>query len=184
MIACLGWGSLIWDPGDLPVEEQWFEDGPALQMEFARQSSDGRLTLVLLPTGTEVRSLWARFCVANLGEARRALAKREGVSEKDEGKYIATWTRCEKTPGEPAGISAWATARDLDAVVWAALPPRFRGQNGRAPTVDEAVQYLRELPEAERRNAERYIRMAPRQIDTLYRRRFERELGWTPFIAS
>ncbi len=89
VIACLGWGSLIWDPRELPVQDKWFQDGPVLRLEFARQSSDDRLTLVLLPTGTEVRSLWAPFSVADITEAQKALGKREGVSEKNVEKYIA-----------------------------------------------------------------------------------------------
>ncbi len=183
VIACLGWGSLIWDPRELPVQGKWFEDGPLLRVEFARQSSDGRLTLVLLPTGTEVRSLWVPFSVTELAEARKALGKREGLSEKNHEKYIAVWSATDKHKSEPLSIRFWAQGLGLNAVIWTALPPRFRGKDGLVPTVDEAVQYLRNLPHEQRRNAERYIRMAPRQVDTLYRRRFELEFGWTPLGA-
>jgi 1-acyl-sn-glycerol-3-phosphate acyltransferase len=50
-IAVLGWGSLIWSPGNLKIDREWHEDGPFLPIEFARVSQDGRLTLVLFPTG-------------------------------------------------------------------------------------------------------------------------------------
>lgn len=180
MIACLGWGSLVWDPRELPVQGKWFEDGPPLRVEFARQSSDGRLTLVLLPTGTEVRSLWAPFSVSDIAEARKALGKRERLAEKNHEKQIAIWSAADKNASDPSSIGAWAQRVGLSAAVWTALPPRFHGEDGRVPTVEEAIQYVRDLPHEQRRNAERYIRMAPRQVDTLYRRRFELEFGRTP----
>lgn len=46
-IAILGWGSLIWCPGNLRIRGPWRHDGPVLPIEFARISADGRLTLVV-----------------------------------------------------------------------------------------------------------------------------------------
>lgn len=39
-IVVLGWGSLIWNPGDLKINSEWQKDGPTLPIEFARVSSD------------------------------------------------------------------------------------------------------------------------------------------------
>jgi len=84
LIACLGWGSLVWDPCGLPVQRKWFEDGPLLPIEFARRSLDGRLTLVIVPLGKGlmVRSLWTLFTVHTVHDAREALRRREGVPER------------------------------------------------------------------------------------------------------
>ncbi len=46
-IAVIGWGSLIWCPGSLRIKTKWRSEGPDLPIEFARISSDGRLTLVI-----------------------------------------------------------------------------------------------------------------------------------------
>lgn len=38
-IACLGWS-------DLPLRGGWCDDGPAMRIEFVRNSDNGRITLV------------------------------------------------------------------------------------------------------------------------------------------
>ncbi|CUS37643.1 hypothetical protein [Candidatus Nitrospira nitrificans] len=177
-IACLGWGSLIWDPRSLPIQRQWFEDGPFVPVEFTRQSSDGRITLVVEPTAAPVRVLWALMLPTELQAAKEALRDREGITGNDWRSRIGSWERSEVTPQLVAGLSDWAQAHGLDAAVWTALGPKFNG-NDTSPTVDQVVQYLRTLTGATRDNAERYVRCAPRQIDTAYRRRIEAECGWS-----
>ncbi len=70
-------------------------------MEFARQSSDGRLTLVIVPPGPVVRALWAPFSVVTVEAAREALRKREGVPEKNREKDIAVWLTGDENDSEP-----------------------------------------------------------------------------------
>jgi len=183
VIACLAWGSLVWDPRELPVRGKWFCDGPLLPVEFARQSKDGRLTLVLVPTGPDVRTFWALFSVDTVTVAREAVRKRECIPKKNLEKHVAVWSSGDPNDSNPASITSWARSLRLDAVVWTALPPAFNAED-RAPTEDEAVAYLRGLPHEQRRNAAHYIRMAPRQVDTPYRRRFELEFGWTPLSKA
>ena len=80
-IVILGWGSLIWDPRVLKIEEDWRTDGPNLPIEFARISSfgedDERLTLVLFPEGGRVPVLWTYSKINNLENAISDLMKRE-----------------------------------------------------------------------------------------------------------
>lgn len=174
-IACLGWGSLIWDPRGLMVRNGWLEDGPLLPIEFARESQDGRLTLVVWEKAPLVRCLWTTFSVATVAEARDSLREREGC----QAKYIGDW-RANHAKSTPIEIARWAERVGVAAVVWTALKPKFRNSDGTAPRIEQAIEYLPELPFEKKRHAEQYIRKAPRQIDTPYRRRFEEEFGWTP----
>jgi len=177
-IACLGWGSLVWQPRELPVVGDWHHDGPALQMEFARHSGqkagEDRLTLVLTASGPVVPARWAKLDVSDIDEARSVLRKREGCNSRDIGF----------TPGGSsdvfaATIAEWAKARHLKGVVWTALPAKFADEDGRVPTQDEALAFLSSLTGRPKALAEEYVRMAPLAVQTPYRTVFEHELGWT-----
>jgi hypothetical protein len=178
VIACIGWGSLIWDPRELPIQRQWFDDGPFIKVEFARQSDDGRITIVIENSAAPIRTLWAVMDSTDLGEAREALRQREGPRTPI-GK-IGRWHMGEDAPSEIPGASEWASTLGVDAVVWTNLGSKFNGEPDVTPTIDQVLNYLRRLEGRARDNAERYVRLAPRQIDTAYRRRIEAELGWTP----
>lgn len=178
VIACLGWGSLVWDPRELPIQRNWFEDGPLIQVEFARQSQDGRITLVLESTAPPVRSLWAVMDTTDIAAAREALRLRESIPSGSAHR-VAAWSSDEPPPQMISDLPEWARARGIYGVVWTALPSKFDGAE-RTPTEEEVIRYLGQLTGARRENAERYIRCTPKQIDTPYRRRIETALHWVP----
>lgn len=175
MIACIGWGSLVWDPRELPIHRSWHTDGPLISVEFYRQSQDGRLTLVLAPEVKPVRALWALMTSASLDDAKEALRAREGASARD----IGSWSRGAPNPDGFVELEPWSVARGIVGAVWTALPPKFNGKAGAKPTLSAAVDYLSALHGPARDFAEMYVRRAPRQVDTPYRRAFEASLGWT-----
>ena len=177
-VACLGWGSLTWNPRELPIRRYWFEDGPLIPLEFTRQSQDGRITLVILDGAPLVRSLWAIMDAQTENDAREHLREREGIYKKNATKHIGSWPS--GTTARIDGLVDWARARQLDAVVWTALPPKLATAKGHLPTEIEVIDYLRGLTGSTRTVAEQYVRRTPRQIDTAFRRRMEAEFNWTP----
>ena len=198
VIACLGWGSLIWDPRELPIQRSWFEYGPLVRVEFVRRSKCridnhndckcGPLTLVLYDKAAKpVRSLWAPMTVDTHPAAVRALAVREypDIAKTPEGKItswskenIGQWSRGAPDPEAIPGLGTWATGLDIDIehVIWTALGPKFDGD----PNEDRVIEYLSNLSGDHRKRAEKYVCCAPPQTKTAYRRRIEAALSWSP----
>lgn len=175
-LACIGWGSLIWNPGVLRCAGGWCTDGPRLPLEYARTSRDGRLTLVLVDGAELVPALWTELSYPSAEEAQAALAGREG----SDLHAIGLWPG--KAPRHAVGaaaIPAWAKAAGMDAVVWTALKPRFGGVDGQAPVAtSHALDYIHSLDDNARARAREYVLRTPAQIRTRFRAAFETELGW------
>lgn len=175
-IACLGWGSLIWQPKNLKIQNEWFQDGPLLPVEFTRKSDkgNGRITLIIDDAANPIRSLWALMTTNDLNVAKESLKDREGTSEENIHSVIAN----EKTDTPlKETIQKWLASKDLDAAIWTGLS--YFEKNIR-PTIDDVLKHLKGLDYKAWKHAEEYIRKAPKQIDTDYRRRIEKEFGWTP----
>jgi hypothetical protein len=173
---------LVWNPGSLPIQREWFKDGPLIQVEFLRKSENGRITLVLHEVAVAVRSLWAMMDTTDVEVAREALRSREGALKKNLHQDIQVWSAAESSAPSPALITdlpAWAKSHSMDAVVWTALRPKF-DRDTEVPTASQIISYLKSLTGRAREDAERYIRYAPPQIDTPYRRAIEASLQWTP----
>lgn len=186
-IAILGWGSLVWQPKGLKHDKSlgWKADGPNLPIEFARISKDGRLTLVITATGTDVPTLYTLSECKTIDEAISDLATREESGKKSIGWYDKS--KDEFHPKDfkyPDVISEWIKDRDFDAVIWTNLGEKWERKNGKGKNEkvfpDKRMDYLRELKGANSISAEQYIRKAPKQIKTRYREMIEQELGWIP----
>ena len=113
-IACLGWGSLIWKSGALPVAGEWQTDGPSLPVEFCRVSDGGELATAICMNAPAVPVLWAWLEATTLSVACRALREREAnpedrcdgidsllITGRDTG-ILTTWARdhLDRAPAE------------------------------------------------------------------------------------
>jgi hypothetical protein len=185
----VGWGSLIWDPRGLPLRSPWRPDGPPLPVEFTRVADNGRLTLALREGVADVQTLWALMSGRALEATRSQLAQRERtvpdrigcLDRHDGGGHLGS--RDGPSVGDHAlvgPLASWLAERELDAVIWTALPANFEERAGRALSLDAAISYLDQLSGEARRRAEQYVRRAPPQVRTEIRQGLERVLGWTP----
>lgn len=173
-IVCLGWGSLVWKSGELPVAGEWHPDGPALPVEFARVSDGGELATAICLNADPVPVLWATLATHSLSEACQALRKREGIpAERVDG--VGSLHISPQTTGL---LADWARSRGIDALIWTALPARIDAVEGKIPTTEAAIAYLGGLTGEEREHAKSYIQQVPEQIDTRYRREIRAALGW------
>jgi len=119
---------------------------------------------------------------ADLPAAKEALRSREGLTSKEWERDIGVWKSGDAVPDTIPDLPIWAKAHGLDAAIWTALGPKL--DDIASPSADQVINYLRKLTGPARDYAERYIRCAPRQIDTDYRRRIEAELGWSHRACS
>ena len=177
-IVCIGWGSLLWKPGALQLSSPWQPGGPALPLEFARDSDDSdELALVITEGAALMPTFRAAMAATDLGTARAQLREREKVSN-DHPEWIGSIPAPDGGREEPR-IAAWLASQPFDAAVWTALPPKFGNVNGRVPGIAEALALLAAKQGDARQHAQDYVRCIPPSIMTAYRRQFEQQLGWT-----
>lgn len=178
-IAIIGWGSLIWDPQALDIENDWHTDGPILPVEFARVSRGNRLTLVLVSNVPLQPTLWTLSRKPTLAEVVRDLAKREDTADRNIGRWSCTDESTTSQGDISRRIGPWARERKLDAVVWTALGPKKPNGNNGLATDEELITYLRALAQrGDDAAAKEYVEKAPTQVKTPLRARICRELGW------
>lgn len=180
-IAYLGWGSLIREPGNLPLAGGgWQQGGPLLRVEFSRISGGEKrakcLTLVIdEQNGSLVPTYWAESSLGNLNTAILELQKREGITVVSRVGYInlpAEKTRdyaVEHHPLAVEAIKAWAVSKRFDGVVWTALRSNFEEEEKQPFSVDAGFNYLRKLEVTDRPaflRALDYFRLAPPETAT------------------
>jgi len=178
VIAILGWGSLIWNLGDLKIrEESWNTDGPRFPIEFARISNGNRLTLVIKPDFNQVPTLYATSQFDTIEQARKNLQERENSPNIDSIGYIIF------SSGESSirrisnqltnELNQWSLAKNYDAVIWTDLGPNFSDKSGTQFNIGNITSFLNSLSPTDYQSAKEYILNAPAQIQTRFRNEIE-----------
>ena len=188
-IAILAWGSLIWDdswPAFDDTHLPWQEDGPVLPLEFSRvsKSRDKALTLVIDNTnGEDCKVMYAMSKRLDPAEAIEDLRDREGTPMQHMGFYFANEPDRKCVPPVPDSIPAWATAKEIDVVVWAGMPSNFAEKNavrkGDPFSVDAAVAHLQRITPKGKAAAAAYVWQAPDLVVTPLRTKLQAE-PWFP----
>jgi len=177
-IALLGWGSLIWNKGDLKiVEKHWNEDGPMLPIEFARMSTGGRLTLVIKPNWKQVTVLYSTSEFTELDAAIENLQIREGTPAERIGFYnFQTGDKNIREANIPIleNLIYWNKNQGFDAIIWTDLPPNFRDKLNLVFNLENVSHVLKNLNPADFDSAREYIEKAPQQVETLFRGEIEK----------
>lgn len=176
-IAILAWGSLMWEvrPEFDEHHEEWSLDGPILKVEFSRisESRQGALTLVIDEThGAEATVAWCLSKRQSVEDAICDLRCREGTMVKNIG--------CVRLPADPSAsqspiITAWASGKSLDAVIWTALTSNFQKKKGTSFSVLAAVEHIKTLDPCGKAKAAEYIWRAPAFVKTPLRDALQQE---------
>jgi len=171
-IAIIGWGSLIWDPRELPREGVWQEDGPIIKIEFSRVSRDCRLTLVVDENnGVEVKTRFVLSPRSDIEDAINDLRIREGTKKKWIGyaDFKHDQDSLSYNPNQVnicENVKNWCKAKGFDAAIWTALLPNFFKETKLKFSVDNAFKYIESLPKSANKNALKYIQNAPSETLT------------------
>lgn len=185
-IAIIGWGSLIWRPGDLRFRTRWHADGPRLPIEYARISQDGRLTLVIHVASAEQNTLWVEWDGTDVEAARQALRTRESCALAS----IHCMCRGGRSygsilPSVATAVRGWLAAKDMAAAVWTGLESNWQQKRSAHFTADDALSYIRGLQTPTCSDGgltldrvREYIEKTPAQIQTEVRRRARAEFHW------
>ncbi|MCK4646975.1 MAG: hypothetical protein KAU46_12045 [Candidatus Aminicenantes bacterium] len=171
-IAIIGWGSLIWDPRELPREGVWQEDGPIIKIEFSRVSRDCRLTLVVDENnGLKTKTRFAFSPRSDIEDAINDLKIREGTVKKWIG-YVDIKHDQNSLNYHPNQVNIhedlknWCRDKSIDAAVWTALLSNFFEETKLKFSVHNALKYIESLSKSANKNALKYIQNASSDILT------------------
>lgn len=147
MIVYLAWGSLYWNPENLPINN-WIYSSLELPLEFSRISDKGRgrLTLVIDDKSGTYNKVWyAKANVKNVNDGISMLRKREKTTIGNIA-YINIKNKCKRITNTPKDVAdrieIWAKYNNIDTVIWTDLKSNWKDIMGTKYTVENAYKYF------------------------------------------
>lgn len=172
-IAIIGFGSLIWDLESLAtsVRGGWkMYAGPLVPIEFSLVSKKrlGALALVIDEDhGTPCPTCVIESTHTDLQAAIHELARRERTAEDTIGFFDRSNGERRAVGIHTAGLfENWIESTTYDAVIWTDGESNFLRTTGSVFSLPAAREYLLSLDVPARREAQRYLRNAPKRVDT------------------
>lgn len=187
--AVLGWGSLIWDLGELAphVRLPWqMGAGPALPMEFCRVSAkraNGLVVCLDAEHGVPCPTHALRSRRRSLGAAVADLARRERAPKSRIGGVCLATGAVQGRADIAERIALWCEAEGWLGAVWTDLRGNFEETAGTRFSVERGVAYLKDLPGPSLDEAVRYIALAPETTATPLREALAGDPWWGREVA-
>ena len=183
--AIIGFGSLLWDLGNLEphvIGEWGYYTGPMLPLEFSLISAKRNQALALtidLDNGTLcptcIISSRRQSIVRTVGDlAAREQAPQEMIGFFEQGSNHSR----SRSDYIYRKIETWLEQKRFDGAVWTDSASNFKSITGTNFSVIAALEYLRSLQGASLIEAKRYIENAPDLVDTPLRKMLAEEAWW------
>ena len=120
--------------------------------------------------------------VSDITEAKKYLAQREGISDRNIRYSIGFWDKASNSSHGQSSteVEIWAKNKELDGVVWTNLKYGFKLSRNVMPEYQDILSHFESLSNEQRIVAEKYVRKTPIQINTEFRSKLEADLGWLP----
>lgn len=80
--------------------------------------------------------------------------------------------------GDNGLIGEWCIRKELDAVIWIALPPRCDQVEGKIATLEQTLKHLNNTNEDAVSLTRKIIECSPRGLATSYRSAIIKNFGW------
>jgi len=163
-IACLDWGQAISNEKFDPYVLGWRIDGPHLPIEYCRIEDSGEVIPVMCINAMPKKVAWSLLKIDDIDSACKVLRDCHKISPtrfNGIGSMIVSL-------GDNGSIGEWCIEKEVDAVVWIALPPRCDHIEGKLATLEQILAHLENTTKEARKLTRKIMKCSSNSITTAY----------------